>query len=242
MNEVLDIAAGILAPMPKNRPYMWKVQMDLYEILKPYDKSIPDLVGDLCVQPPFRDGPRPIYGREKLYGLRPEIQEDTETPLHRAAKKNNRTRTIRLWELGWPLSLPDPNGETPRDIMQRSDDVEFRELENDVIQMLRAAKIGNTREIKRLCRSGLSPLMVNAEGRSALYEATTSFQTDVVDCLLESKAKRQLMLWDKATLEVPLHTAAKVDFAKALERMLSMFLKTAIARLFGMPLEAATQM
>ena len=220
LNEVLNIAAGMLAPKPKNRPYMWEIQTDLFETLKPYDKFIPDLEGDLCVRPPFGDGPRASHSRGMSYNLRPEIQEYTETPLHRAAKKNNRTRTIRLWELGWPLSLPDPNGETPRDIMKRSDNIELRKLENDVILMLEAARTGNTAEVRKLFSRGLSPLMVNADGRSALYEAITSFQIDVIDCLLESKAKEQLMLWDKAKLELPLHTAAKIGFMKALERVL----------------------
>ncbi|KAL9128047.1 MAG: hypothetical protein Q9217_003186 [Psora testacea] len=220
LNEVLNITAGMLAPKPKNRPYMWEIQTDLYETLKPYDKFIPDLERDLCVRPPFGDGPRARYSRGMSYNPQPEFQEYTETPLHRAAKKNNRTRTIRLWELGWPLSLPDPNGETPRDIMKRSDNIELRKLENDVILMLEAARTGNTGEIRKLFSRGLSPLMVNTDGRSALYEAIISFQIDVIDCLLESKAKEQLMLWDKAKLELPLHTAARIGFVRALERVL----------------------
>ena len=220
LNEVLNIAAGMLAPKPKNRPYMWEIQMDLYEALKPYDKLIPDLEGDLCVRPPFGDGPRAGRSLTMPYNLRPEIQEYTETPLHRAAKKNNRTRTIRLWELGWPLSLQNLDGETPRDIMKRSDNIELRNLENDVLLMLEAARTGNTGEIRDLFSRGLSPLMVNANGRSALYEAITSFQLDVIDLLLESKAKEQLMLWDEAEIKLPLHTAAKVGFTSMVERVL----------------------
>ncbi len=223
LNEVLDVATGMLATNPRNRPYMWEIQMDLYETLKPHDKSIPNLVGDLCVQSPFQDGPRTIYSRGNLDDPRPKIQEYTETPLHRAARKNNRARTIQLWELGWSLSLRDPNGETPRDIMKRSDNIELRDLEKDVIQMLEAARTGNTGEIRRLFSRGLSPLMVNADGRSALYEAITSFQMDAINCLLETKAKEQLMFWDKAKLELPLHTAAGVGFTKALERMLKAY-------------------
>ena len=64
LNEVLDIAAGLLAPKPKNRPYMWEIQPDLYETPKPYDKSIPDLLEDLCVRPSFRDWPQAIYSGE----------------------------------------------------------------------------------------------------------------------------------------------------------------------------------
>lgn len=200
--------------MPKNRPYMWEIQMDLYESLKPYDNSIPDLEGDLCVPPPFENGPRE---------RQPGIQEYTETPLHRAARKNNRTRMIRLWELGWPLPLPDPNGETPRDSMERSDNIELRELEHDIILMQKAARTGNTWEVTKLFSRGLSPLMVNADGRSALYEAIASFQLDVIDYLLDNKAKEQLMLWDKAQLELPLHTAARTGFLEALVRALKYY-------------------
>ncbi len=223
LNEVLDAATGMLAPKPQNRPYMWEVQTDLYETLKPYDESIPDLAGDLCVQSPFRNGPMIIYSRKKLYDPRPEIQDNTESPFHRAAKKNNRARAIRLWELGWSLSQQDPNGETPLDIMKRSDNAKLRELEKDIIQMLEAARTGNIGEIRKLFSSGLSPLMVSVDGRSALYEAITSFRIDMIGCLLESKAKEQLMLWDKPTLKLPLHMAAGIGFTKALERILNYY-------------------
>ena len=220
MREVLKIVAEMLSPKPKNRPYMWEIQMDLYEVLKLYDDSIPNLEGDLCVRPPFRDWPRARYTCGMPPNLEPDIQEYTKTPLHRAAEKNHRPRTIRLWELGWPLSLPDINGETPRDIMKRSDNIDIRNLEDDVVLILEAAKTGNIEEIKKLFGRGLSPLMVNTDGRSALYEAISFFQIDMIDCLLESKAKQQLMLWDKDKLELPLHTAAHVGFTKALERVL----------------------
>ena len=128
--------------------------MDLYETLKPYDRFIPDLGGDLCVRPPVKDGPRASRNHEVPYNLRPEIPEYTETPLHRAAKKNNRLRTIRLWELGWPLSLLDPNEETPRDIMKKSDHIELRALEDDVILMLEAARTGNIGELRKLFSRG----------------------------------------------------------------------------------------
>ncbi|KAL2042455.1 hypothetical protein N7G274_004947 [Stereocaulon virgatum] len=222
LDEVLDIAAGMLAPKPKNRPYMWEVQMDLYETLKPYDRFFPNLGRDLCVRPPFKTGQRASRSHEIPYNLQPEIQEYTETPLHRAAEKNNRPRTIRLWELGWPIS-PDPNEETLRDIMKTSDDIGLRPLEDGVILMLEAARTGNLGELRKLFSRGLSPLMVDADGRSALHEAITSFQLDVIDCLLESKAKEQLMLWNKARLELPLHTAAKLGFMEASERMLEYY-------------------
>lgn len=106
--------------------------------------------------------------------------------------------------------------------MKRSDDVELRELENNVILMLEAARTGNTRDIRKLVSKGFSPPMVNADGRSALNEAIGSFQIDAVDCLLDSKAKEQLMLWHetKSGPELPLHTAASIGFVEALKRVL----------------------
>ena len=223
LNEVLDIAVGMLALTPENRPYMWEIQMDLYETLKPSDKLISDIEGDLCVRPPYIDQPQAIYSQAISNNLRPDIQDHTETPLHRSVKKNNRTRTIRLWELGWPLSLPDSNEETPRDIMKRSNNIELQKLEEDVTLMLEAARTRNIGELRKLFGRGLSPLMVNADGRSALYEAITSFDIGVIDYLLETQAKEQLRLRDIVTLELPLHTASKLGFTKALERVLGYY-------------------
>ena len=207
-NKILNIAAGMLAPKPANRPYMWEIQMDLYQTLKPYDNLIPKLEFDLCVRPRVDD----IY--------RPAILHYTETPLHRAAKKDDRKRVIRLWELGWPLHSPDVNGETPGDIIKRSVRVDLRTLEDDVNLMLEAARAGNIGEIRKLFSRGLTPLMVDARGISALYEATTSFQIEMIDCLLESRAEEQVMLRVKIMGELPLHTAARVGFVGALERIL----------------------
>ena len=223
LNEVLDIATAMLIPKPSGRPYMWEIQMDLYETLKPYDESIPNLEGDLCVPPSFRGGQLAFYSQGRTYYLPSGIDDLMETPLHRAAKTNNRSRTIRLWELGWPLSHPGWNGETTRDIIRRSDHLEIRELENMVTSMLEAARTGSVGEIEKLISRGLSPLMIDADGRSALYEATISFQINVVEYLLNGKAKEHLMLWDKTTEELPLHAAAKIGFVKALEWMLKDF-------------------
>ena len=223
LNEVLDIAAAMLAPQPSGRPYMWEIQMDLYETLKPYDESIPYHKGDLCVPPSFREGRMIVYSHGRKYHLPSEIEGRMETPLHRAAKRNNRSRTIRLWELGWPLSHPDRNGETPRDIIKRSDHLELRELENMVTSMLEAARNGSVGEIEKLISRGLSPLMVDPDGRSALYEAVTSFQISVVEYLLNGKARKHLMLWDKTKKELPLHAAARIGFVEALESILKDF-------------------
>ena len=217
LNKVLDIAAGMLAPRPSDRPYMWEIQLDLYESLKPYDRSIPNLTGDLCVPPLFREGNTRIISHGRSYYLPSEIEGSMETPLHRAAKTNNRSRTIRLWELGWSVSHPDLNGQTPRDIMKGSDHLGIRELESMVTSMLEAARTGNVGEIKKLISRGLSPLMIDADGRSVLYEAVISSQVNVIKYLLNGKPNMLLTLWDKTTEELPLHAAARIGFVKALE-------------------------
>ena len=89
--------------------------------------------------------------------------------------------------------------------------------------MIEAARTGRVKEIKKLISRGLSPLMTDAKGRSALYEAVESFQTKVVEYLLNGKARKHLMLWDKTTEELPLHAAARIGFVEALEWILKDF-------------------
>ena len=223
LKRILDIADRMLAPEPKNRPPIWEVQIDFYETLKSHDNTIVDLEKDLCVGPPLVNDFRRWDKKDRSYDLQPDLKDGTETPLHRAAKSNNIARTIRLWELGWPISLPDSDGETVQDIMKKSNNSELLELETNVTLMLKAAKLGDTEQLRKLFSLGLSPLMVDANGRSAISEAMTSSNIDVVECLLESKAERQLMLWDRATERLPLHTAAKTGFTKAVERVLKYY-------------------
>ena len=72
----------MLAPKPSHRPFMWEIQMDLYEILKPYDDSIPKLKGDLCVPPSLSEGQMLVYSHRRKHYLPSEIDERMETPLH----------------------------------------------------------------------------------------------------------------------------------------------------------------
>lgn len=226
LNKVLRIANGMLASEPTNRVYMWEVLMDLHEILKPFDELIPDLEGDLCIPPPLgREKSIVCFGREeatKIF-IKDSIRWNSETPLHRAARNHNRQRIIRLWELGWPLSLPDPNGETSLDIMKKSNDIKLRRLEKDVTCMIKGARYGDPQVIKMLLSRGFSPLMVNADGRSAMFEAIKYSQIRVIDYLLESKTTGQLMLLDKSDKLLPLHMAAKIGSVEVLERLLKYY-------------------
>jgi serine/threonine protein kinase len=224
LKGVLRIARTMLAPEPRDRLCMWEIQMDLHEALKYYDEDIPHHEEDPCLPPPLgRVKTIVFFGRTAppmSFLGQGGLKWYMETPLHRAARTNNRTRAIRLWELGWPLSLPDPNGETPLDIMRKSDSIGLQKLEEGVISMIDAARIGNTAAIRNLFRIGLSSLMVNADGRSALFEAIKHSRINVIDCLLESKGKEQLMLWDRVEGLLPLHKAAQTGSVEALERLL----------------------
>lgn len=223
VEEVLVIARGMLAADPSDRAYMWESQMDLHKTLKHYDEFIPDLEGDLCIPPPLgREDSIFCFGRTQpgLTYLRESISWYSETPLHRAVKKNDRTRTIRLWELGWPLSLPDQNKETPLSILKKSKIMELQKLEESVIAMLDAARIGNTEAIRNLFSRGLSALMVNADGRSAMFEAVKYSRINIIDLLLETKEIEQLMLWDRSEGILPLHKAAAIGSTEVLERLL----------------------
>lgn len=108
------------------------------------------------------------------------------------------------------------------DLIKNSDSIELQKLGEDVIVMLGYARTGETRELKKLFSRGLSPVMVDGDGRSALNEAIISGKIDEVDCLMEIKAKEQIMLWTRNRVEpeLPIHTAARFGFVEALERIL----------------------
>ncbi|KAL8746785.1 MAG: hypothetical protein Q9184_007696, partial [Pyrenodesmia sp. 2 TL-2023] len=246
LTEILNIVTGMLNSDPCDRPFMWEIQMDLYEILK-HDKRIPVLQGDLCVRPPSCTCTNPWHKRHIPNGSIICVRDGTETPLHRAARKNYRERTIRLWELGWPILLPDVSGMTPRDIIRQSDDLEIRSLYRDVTAMLEAAGSGNLGEMRKLFNKGLSPLMVDAQGRTALCEAIISLQTDVVHYLLEVHAQEQAYWWDMRTnmrtpYELPLHKAAKLGFTECLKLIVPYYADVnIIGRGYGTPLTFAAE-
>ena len=220
LDKVLGVVVKMLAPEPHNRLLAWEAELDLLETLKSLDPSLPDRTGDLCVPPRTSE----IDDMESWRFWGHESSYHTETPLHRAARSNNRTRIIRLWELGWPIWFPDRgkgNGRTPLDIMKRSEDDAIQELERDSRQLIPSARDGDREQLEKLFSRGLSPLMADASGTSALHEAIRSSKIRMVDFLLQSKAKEQLMLRERlrASLNLPLHNAARLGFVAALERM-----------------------
>ena len=236
--DVLRITAGMLAPEREHRPCAWEVELDLHETLKQFDEAIPNLGRDLCVPPSpnlllscgWRGPTMPrhvmiFHRRGKIYDSR-LCSSAMGTPFHRAAANGNRKRVLRLWELGWPISLPDPsydNTVTPQDIMKSSRDITIRELERDSVQLIRCAETGNLEQLSELFSKGLSPLMAGADGETALSRAVSSFNIEVIDLLLQNKAEEQVMLRLKGYEGFPLHRATTLDFEAALQRMLQYY-------------------
>ena len=236
LRHVLQVAVNMLDPNPEDRPYMWESQMDLYEILRRHDKQIPVLGKDLCVPP---QAPR-----SREVGT-PDFSRLVDTPLHRAVRKEHFRRTVRLWELGWPLSSRNGENERPLRMMATSEDSRLRSLENDVSQMVEAAGNGNIDLLKQLFSRGLSPLMIDKRGQSALHQTISSLQPvdsdhdrltrdrtyqknmqlyRTVEFLLETKGKDQVNL-RAGNLEnygkgFPLQFAASKGFVEVLSRLL----------------------
>lgn len=234
--NVRKVAIGMLDSNPEDRPYVWESQMDLYEILWQHDNQIPVLEKDLCVPP---QAPRPEKrGTSDSFGA-------VDTPLHRAVRNKDFKRTIRLWELGWPLSSRNGYNERPLRMMAASEDSRLRSLPNDVSQMLKAASDGQIDLLKQLFSRGLSPLMIDNGGQSALHQTISSFQPvdsdhdrlsrdrlcqsniqllRTVEFLLETKGKDQVNLRAGNLVEgekgFPLQIAASKGFVEAMRRIL----------------------
>ena len=232
LTNVLTVVNDMQVARPCDRMSMWESQMDLYMTLKPFDNRIPSLEKDLCVPPRAPQISRPTVSKRA---------DLADTPLHRAVRDNNWSRTIRLWELGWPLSSANHNYEKPLLMMTSSKDPRFRGLPNDVSQMVKAASDGRINDLKQFFGKGLTPLMTDEDGQSALCQAISSFPClesehdhledepcrknsarvmRTIDFLLKSKAKDQLMLPSGSTKYLPLQEAASRGFIEAMQRML----------------------
>ncbi|KAL8830135.1 MAG: hypothetical protein Q9170_005874 [Blastenia crenularia] len=226
------IAIAMLNVNPEDRPYMWESQMDLYNILRQHDNQFPVIEKDLCVPPRARALPKGTWLA-------------VDTPLHRAVRKKDFKRTVRLWELGWPLSTRNGDNDRPLRMMAASEDSRLRSLPNDVSLMLKAASDGQIDLLKQLFSRGLSPLMINKGGQSALHQTISSFQPvdsdhdsltrdrlcqrnlqllRTVEFLLETKGNDQVNLragnlWAGGK-GFPLQIAASKGFVEAMRRIL----------------------
>lgn len=117
-----------------------------------------------------------------------------------------------MLHLGWPIFVQDQKGNTSLDIIKRSADKSFRESfslyfgqgvaatkKNGGTSLLEAPEIGNTAMAKDLLEKGVSPLLVNPEGRSALLLAVIQGHDSIISTLLESKIREQLFLKDEVS-------------------------------------------
>lgn len=197
LEDMLDIAMGMLDHNPSSRPYAWETKIDLHNIQNPSQSA--SIEEALSVQSPSKSH----YQGQVLNGA--------QTPLHRAALKADSKRLTDLLSLGWPMFVQDQKGETALDIVRRNADKAFREsfslylghgnaatLTNRGIALLKAAEAGDTVTLTDLLDSGVDPLLVDSQGHSALFLAVQQGHIHGIDVLLQSKITDQLLLKERA--------------------------------------------
>ena len=228
MKGVLSVVLQMMAFVPRNRLYMWEAEMDLHEILSPHDDLIPTIDKKaLCAQAPILDNTLDTIHTvgESLNKQWSMIPDMTDTPLHRAARRADIVRVVQLWALGWYLFMRDPDGDTPLNILGRSDNECLRELENNVTKLLEAAENDDVQLIRSLCTNQkLHPAMVDRHGVSAIHVALKFGRVRAMNCLLETDPLLQMLVLDRTSGLLPLHTAAKFGFVEGLKRILKQFL------------------
>lgn len=223
LEETLDIATAMLAHDPRSRLYSWEAEIDFYNIQNPGNlRPVTISEGPLCLQPPSKGH---HHGR---------FLNGAQTPLHRAALKEDKRRTTYLLQLGWSIFVQDQSGQTSLDIVRRSADKYFREAfslylgqgnaatwENGGIMLLQAAETGDITKVKNLLDNDVSPLLVDTEGRSALLLAVAQGRIHMVNDLLECQRERQLLLKDRVSGETPLHKASFMGYTDVVKKLLT---------------------
>lgn len=222
LEDTLDVAQEMLAQDPRSRLYSWEAEIDLHKIQNPDHVQLGYVgQGSLCVKPPWE-----VHHQGN-------VPNGAQTPLHRAALKEDKTRLMDLLRLGWPIFVQDQNGNTSLDIVKRSADKYFRESfslyfgqgiaatrKNDGFSLIEAAETGNIAMATRLLEKGISPLLVNSEGHSALFLAVVQGHNSVISRLLELKIQEQLFLKDKVTGNTVLHEAATLGHENTVKQLL----------------------
>ena len=143
--------------------------------------------------------------------------------MHRAALKEDIDRLEDLFDAGWSLFTQDQEGRTVLDIIKRSIRKDIHKpfhlyfslgnaasVDNRGLELLKAAETGDTAAITSLLQTGVDPLLVDGDGRSALWLAILHCKIDVIDKLLVTKVKEQLALResDRKWGDTPLHQAS----------------------------------
>lgn len=223
LEDTLDVAAEMLARDPRSRLYSWEAEIDLYKIQHPGNVQVGYMgQGPLCLKSPWEAHHQG------------NVPNGAQTPLHRAALKEDKTRLMDLLHLGWPIFVQDEKGNTSLDLVKRSADKSFRESsslyfgqgiaatkKNGGTSLLEAAETGNTAMAKDLLEKGVSPLLVNPEGRSALLLAVIQGHDSIISTLLESKVREQLFLKDEVSGDTVLHQAATLGHENTVKQLLS---------------------
>ncbi|KAL8950173.1 MAG: hypothetical protein Q9222_003780 [Ikaeria aurantiellina] len=223
LEEILDVAMAMLVHEPGSRIYSWEAEIDLYEIQHPgllQQGCRND--GSLSVQPPWRGQYHEI------------VLNGRETPLHRAAAKEDRKRMTALLNLGWRMFIQDQNGKTVLDIVKRSRNNLLREsfgkfLGQGVtstntpqgIILLKAAEAGDAANIQILLENGLSPMLVDTTGQSSLALAVANGHLTAIDTLLQSDSEEQLLLKDRLDGSTAIHQAVGFKRIDVLKHLLS---------------------
>ncbi|KAI4144919.1 MAG: hypothetical protein L6R39_003986 [Caloplaca ligustica] len=109
LKSTLSVALQMMDHTRESRLYAWEAELDLYNIQQHDDPLIKMLEnGSLCVQSPQK-----------------HIPNSTQTPLHRAAHKGDKTRICELLDAKWPLNIRDHNDLTAWEVLEQNQDPDY---------------------------------------------------------------------------------------------------------------------
>lgn len=163
----------------------------------------------------------------------PKFITGVQTPLHRAALKEDGRRMMALLSLGWGIQAQDDQGYTTLDIVKRSGNNSFRGFFNSYLGqvtlasnasqesgLLQAIKRGDSATTKTLLIEGVDPLQADSEGCPALILAVIQGNAPAIEHLLRSKAEEQLLLKDLSASNTALHQAVLSGRQEIVEKLL----------------------
>lgn len=221
LKSIIDLAEQMLRPKPADRLYSWEAELDLYKTQSPDDDRVQRLEKEaLLVQPPRKE--------KSLHG--------TQTPVHRAILMEDYDRFVQLCKVGWPQYVRDSNGLTPWDLIDQSKNSSFcaavRRSQNieqpskaayniNGLRLLEAAKKGQPDQVRSLLTQGVSAMVYDEKGRSALYFAAQNNHTSIIAPMLQSGADQLLRQKEFDWGDTPLHKAASLGHANVARQLLA---------------------